>query len=383
MDQDSIVDCINIGCVSLDEIRLVHGATQLVTWNSESMAGPIVRCEDDRRVWEITNDDAAIIVYGESCNLEGTFMFGRQFIENCIPLGRLDDNFHLTVVDRKVTAHSPSGTITMLCGPTISRFEGINEIDSTTATLPFRHMFRAFDTASDLPSNISDHVIQSNPEAPATVISISEGEMTCSTDWRPYGSHVVTATTSAETLGTGSIALNAQVLNRLIHTIGFMGNPEFTISFDQLTSDYVKISSPKVFIALKRTLVGADAIHSQIRETLDQLVQKNTTNARGHIIAIVDDRPITINLLESDDGNRHLIRISHTIIRGATPTLDLLNEINVLNRMLPKNKVWMDEDRVCTGIDIDGSEATDIYSYIQSIVSDAEKLDGVLQPLCS
>ena len=162
-----------------------------------------------------------------------------------------------------------------------------------------------------------------------------------------------------------------------------MGNPEFTISFDQLTSDYVKISSPKVFIALKRTLVGADAIHFQIRETLDQLVQKNTTNARGHIIAIVDDRPITINLLESDDGNRHLIRISHTIIRGATLTLDLLNEINVLNRMLPKNKVWMDEDRVCTGIDIDGSEATSIYSYIQSIVSDAEKLDGVLQPLCA
>ena len=43
----------------------------------------------------------------------------------------------------------------------------------------------------------------------------------------------------------------------------------------------------------------------------------------------------------------------------------------------------MDEDRVCTGIDIDGSEATSIYSYIQSIVSDAEKLDGVLQPLCA
>jgi hypothetical protein len=187
----------------------------------------------------------------------------------------------------------------------------------------------------------------------------------------------------ANTLGTGSIALNAQVINRLIHTIGFLGNPEFTISFDQLTGEFVKFTSQKVFIALKRTLVGADAIHLQIRETLDQLVQKYTTNERGNIIAVVDDRPMTINVLERDDGNSHLIRISNTIIRGATPTLDLLNEINVFNRILPKNKVWMDEDRVCVGVDIDGTEAIAIYSHLRSIVSDAEKLDGLLQPLCA
>jgi len=39
---------IDIGCIPLDEIRLVHGATQLVQWDSESMAGPIVRCENGR-----------------------------------------------------------------------------------------------------------------------------------------------------------------------------------------------------------------------------------------------------------------------------------------------------------------------------------------------
>ena len=383
MKQNLEAEQIDIGCVPLDELRLVHGATQFISWDSDSMAGPIVRCENDRRVWEITDEEAAVIVYGENCSFEGTFMFGRQFIENCLPLGRLDDNIQLTVVDRKVTATSPSGSLTMLCGPTISRFEGIHEIDSTTARLPFRQMFRAFDTASDLPSNISEQVIQSNPDAPATVIAISEGNLSCSTDWRPYGSHIVSTATSAETLGTGTIALNAQMLNRLIHTIGFLGSPEFTVSFDQLTGEYVKISSQKVFIALKRMLVGADAIHFQIRETLDQLIQKNTTNERGNIIAVVDDRPITINVLERDDGNSHLIRISNTIIRGATPTFDLLNEINVFNRMLPKNKVWMDEDRVCIGVDTDGTEAIAIYSHLQSIVSDAEKLDGLLQPLCA
>ena len=383
MKQNLEAEQIDIGCVPFDELRLVHGATQFISWDSDSMAGPIVRCENDRRVWEIADEEAAVLVYGEKCSFEGTFMFGRQFIENCLPLGRLDDNIQLTVVDRKVTATSPSGSLTMLCGPTISRFEGIHEIDSTTARLPFRQMFRAFDTASDLPSNISEHVIQSNPDAPATVIAISEGNLSCSTDWRPYGSHTVSTTTPAETLGTGTITLNAQMLNRLIHTIGFLGNPEFTVSFDQLTGEYVKISSQKVFIALKRMLVGADAIHFQIRETLDQLVQKNTTNGRGNIIAVVDDRPITINVLERDDENSHLIRISNTIIRGATPTLDLLNEINVFNRMLPKNKVWMDEDRVCIGVDIDGTEAIAIYSHLRSIVSDAEKLDGLLQPLCA
>ena len=163
---------------------------------------------------------------------------GRQFIENCLPLGRLDDIIHLTFVDRKVTATSSSGSLTMLCGPTISRFGGIHEIDSTTAILPFRHLFRVLDTASNIPSNISEQVIQSNPEPPATVITVSDGTLACTTNWKPYGSHAVTTTTSAETLGTGSIALNAQVVNRLIHTIGFPGNPEFTVSFDQLTGEY-------------------------------------------------------------------------------------------------------------------------------------------------
>ena len=60
---------------------------------------------------------------------------------------------------------------------------------------------------------------------------------------------------------------------------------------------------------------------------------------------------------------------------------DLLKEINVSNQMLTKNKVWMDGDRVNIGLDIKGDEASDIYSRLQFIVADAEKLDGVLQPL--
>ena len=381
MEQHHVDNPIDIGCVPLDEIRLVHGATQLVNWDSDSMAGPIVRCENGRRIWEITSDDAAIVVYGDVCTFEETLMFGRQFIENCLPLARLDDNIHLTVVDRKVTANSPSGSISMFCGPSISRFEGIDEIDSVTASMPFRHLFRALDTASDLPSNISERVIHTNPEAPATVLKVSEGILTCTTNWKPYGSHEVTTTTPANTLGTGSIAINSQTVNRMIHTIGLLGNPEFTISFDQLSGDYIKFSSPKVFIALKRTLIGAVAIHFQICETLQKLLQKYTVNDRGNIIVVIENRPITISVLEQNDGNDHLIRLSHTIVRNATTTLDLLKEINVSNQMLAKNKIWMDGDRVNIGLDIRDDEASEIYSRLKVIVADAKKLDGVLQPL--
>ena len=381
MEQRHVDNPIDIGCVPLDEIRLVHGATQLVNWDSDSMAGPIVRCENGRRIWEITSDDAAIVVYGDVGTFEETLMFGRQFIENCLPLARLDDNIHLTVVDRKVTANSPSGSISMFCGPSISRFEGIDEIDSITATMPFRHLFRSLDTASDLPSNISEHVIHTNPEAPATVLKVSDGKLTCTTNWKPYGSHEVTTTTPANTLGTGSIAINTQTVNRMIHTIGLLGNPEFTISFDQLSGDYIKFRSPKVLIALKRTLIGADAIHFQICKTLEKLLQKYTVNDRGNIIVVIENRPITISVLEQNDRNDHLIRLTHTIVRNATTTLDLLKEINVSNQMLAKNKIWMDGDRVNIGLDIQSEEASLIYSHLKAIVADAEKLDGVLQPL--
>jgi len=381
MEQHHVDNPIDIGCVPLDEIRLVYGATQLVQWDSESMAGPIVRGENGRRLWEITNDDAAVVVHGDVCSFEGTFEFSRQFIENCLPLVRLDDNIHLTVVDETVTAVSPSGSISMFCGPAISRFHGIDEVDSITASMPFRHLFRALDTASDLPSNITGHVIQSNPVPPATVLQVSEGKLTCTTNWKPFGSHEVKTATPANTLGAGSIAIDAQTVNRMIHTIGLSGNPEFTVSFDQLSGKYIKFSSPKVFIAIQRTLVGADAIHAQICETLDKLLQKYAVNHRGNIIALIENRPITIAVFEQNDGNNYLIRISHTILRNASTTLDLLKEINVSNQMLAKNKIWMDGDRVKIGLDIKGSEASNIYSHLKVIVADAEKLDGVLQPL--
>ena len=167
----------------------------------------------------------------------------------------------------------------------------------------------------------------------------------------------------------------------MIHTIGLLGNPEFTISFDQLSGDYIKFRSPKVFIALKRKLIGADAIHLQICETLQKLLQKYTVNDRGNIIVVIENRPITISVLEQNDGNDHLIRLSHTIVRNAATTLDLLKEINVSNQMLAKNKIWMDGDRVNIGLDIQSEEASLIYSHLKAIVADAEKLDGVLQPL--
>jgi hypothetical protein len=41
----------------------------------------------------------------------------------------------------------------------------------------------------------------------------------------------------------------------------------------------------------------------------------------------------------------------------------------------------MDGERVCIGVEIDGTEAIAIYTQLRSIVPDIEKLDGLLQSL--
>jgi hypothetical protein len=304
-----------------------------------------------------------------------------QFIANCLPLIKLDDNLRLSIVNRQITATSISGTVTMYCGPMTDNFVTSSQVNTVFAHLPFRSLFRAIDTASELPDNISPDALRRNDDPPPTTITIGNNYLTCFTDWRSYGCQDVTTSAAASTLSNGAISVCAQTLNRMVNLFGLVGNPEFTVAFDPLTSDFVEFSTSACHIAVRRKLVGSDLLLKQIRETLTGLFQQHTVSDRGAIAAIIDDCPIRICILESESTGTNIIRLTHTVLRDASQTLDLLKEINVFNQQLVCSRAWIEDDRVILGVDLDQNDVAKIYEHLKKLAADASKLDGVLEPL--
>ena len=372
---------VHLGEISTEELRLVKSAVDFVKWDSESRGGPLVKSLNGRRVWQVTSDDSRVTIFGDECQFEGIYMLSTQFIANCVPLIKLDDNLHLSIVDRQITATSISGTVTMYCGPMTDNFVISSQANTVFAQLPFRSLFRAIDTASELPDNVSPDALRRNDDPPPTTITIGNNYLTCFTDWRSYGCQDVTTSAVASTLSNGAISVCAQTLNRMVNLFGLVGNPEFTVAFDPLTSDFVEFSTSACHIAVRRKLVGPDLLLKQIRETLTGLFQQHTVSDRGAIAAIIDGCPIRICILESESTGTNILRLTHTVLRDASQTLDLLKEINVFNQQLVCSRAWIEDDRVILGIDLDQNDVAKIYEHLKKLATDASKLDGVLEPL--
>jgi hypothetical protein len=372
---------VHLGEISTEELRLVKSAVDFVKWDSESRSGPIVKSLNGRRVWQVTSDDSRVTIFGDECQFEGIYMLSTQFIANCLPLIKLDDNLRLSIVNRQITATSISGTVTMYCGSMTDNFVTSSQVNTVFAHLPFRSLFRAIDTASELPDNVSPDALRRNDDPPPATITIGNNYLTCFTDWRSYGCQDVTTSAAASTLSNGAISVCAQTLNRMVNLFGLVGNPEFTVAFDPLTSNFVEFSTSACHIAVRRKLVGSDLLLKQIRETLTGLFQQHTVSDRGAIAAIIDDCPIRICILESESTGTNIIRLTHTVLRDASQTLDLLKEINVFNQQLVCSRAWIEDDRVILGVDLDQSDVAKIYEHLKKLAADTSKLDGVLEPL--
>jgi hypothetical protein len=382
MTRDPNHALVSLGEISPEELRLVHGALQLLMGESGSTDGPLIRSEGGRRVWQILGHDSIVNVYGDDCLFEGTYFVGRQFIFNCMALMRVDDSIRLSILDYEITASSPAGTVNMMCVPVSRGFKSVNQIETVQARLSHRHLFRAMETATNLPVDIPNHVIRRNDDPPITLLSITENQMTCQTNWTQFGSTGVSTTAPATTRGLGSIAISAQLLNRMVNVIGLSGNPEFTITFDPLGGDHIEFASRNLFIALRRTPVGADAVHQQVSAALKDSKIHHVVSERGTVAVMFCDQTIRVSILESDETKTCIIRITHTLLRDANETLALLKEINMCNKMLVRSRLWIDADRVIIGCDLEESDMPQFISHLASLLNDAHKLDGILGPLC-
>ena len=64
-------ETVQIGEISSDEFRLVKSAIDFVKFDSSSQTGPLIKCMNGRRIWQVSSDDAVVTVFGETCDFEG------------------------------------------------------------------------------------------------------------------------------------------------------------------------------------------------------------------------------------------------------------------------------------------------------------------------
>ncbi len=252
-------DTISLGEVTHEEINMVSSFFDQYWSKIDLGSGVLIRCESGRRVWQITDSGTVVTVYGGECAFDATYLLSYQFIANCRPFLRSSESIMLSITGHEITASSKSGTLTMRCNPADTVFKVIDQLQTVRAQIQSSHLYQIVDTATylqrDIPARISLEKAQL-PESPTTSftsITINHETMTLHTTWNPdYGLDDVTATIVAKTIGTGTVNVSTHSLNRMSMVIGLKEKPEFTVSFDPASGDFVVFSSSTLRVALRR-----------------------------------------------------------------------------------------------------------------------------------
>lgn len=380
-DLRSNPDFVSLGSVTGDEIRAVCGALLIVRHNDNSLSGPLLRSENGHRRWQIANDDIIINVEGGSCDFEGTFWLQKQFMMNCQILVDLRSQAVMTICDGKISAISPAGTLTMLCGPGNTDFRVIRQLQTVTGRISLRSLYRTLETCIPGPSSNKERGLMDPENSCTTSIQFINNTMICKTTWHQWGYQNVLVSTPAITTGSGEVSVSSTLLHRMISSMLPLSDHEVDVSFDPLGGDFIEFSGPMTYIALRRTLIGADAAFDKIRRLLKERFIKHIVSDNGTLAADVDGVPIRVTILEGEREKPAIARCTSVVANNVGESPLLMRELNVFNKTLTNSRVWFDNNTVVIGRDIYLSELDSFITHFDSLVKDARTFPGVLGPL--
>jgi len=258
MEKNTNGETIHLGEISWQEVNMASSFFNEVWPITELGSGVLIRCESGRRVWEVSDSEAVIHIFGGECKFEGTYLLSYQFVANCRPFSRLSESVKFSIVDQEITSTSESGSFKMRCELVDTEFQNIDQRKIITAQFEARRLYQIVDTTTylqrDMPGlvKLAHPEMEHSPTTTTTSITVDQDSMTLHTAWTEYGLDDVTATVTAKTTGRGTISILTKSLNRMRMAIGLMDNPEFTVSFDPFYGDFVVFSTSSLFVAIRR-----------------------------------------------------------------------------------------------------------------------------------
>jgi len=374
-------DFVSLGSIPGDEIRAICGALLIVKHNDKSLSGPLIRSENGHRRWQIANDDIIINIEGGSCDFEGTFCLQKQFMMNCQILVDLRSQAVMTICDGEISAISPAGTLKMQCGPMNTDFRVICQLQSVTGRISLQSLYRTLVTCIPDPFNVKVRGFMDPEDSCTTSIEFINNTMNCKTTWHQWETQNVLVSAPAITSGSGEVSVSSSLLHRMISSIFTLSDREVDVSFDPLGGDFIEISGPMTYVALRRTLTGADAAFDKIRRLLKERFIEHIVSDNGTLAADVDGVPIRVTLLEGECDKPAIARCTSVVANNVSESPPLMRELNVFNKTLTNSRIWFDNNTVVIGRDIYLSELDSFITHFDALVKDAHTFPGVLGPL--
>ena len=83
------------------------------------------------------------------------------------------------------------------------------------------------------------------------------------------------------------------------------------------------------------------------------------------------------------DGSEPILRATVTILHNVTESVKLLREINRLNATRVGNRIWIDNNMLVVGSEMRCDETRMLTPILDSLVSEARYLGGLLGPMFS
>lgn len=373
---------VSLGLVSLDEFHEVWCALWERRRGLTTGIDPLVKCEGGHRRWQLANDDLIINIEGGSAQFDGTYTLSAEFMLNCLSLSRLDGQIEITSDGKNVTAISPIGTITMAGRQVNVEFRSISQLSPVEARITAMSLLRSVHLCTNFPTAISDVELRQVHRLPTTTISVGENIVAYSSESNSYGFERVLTTTPAVTSGRGVISVASMLLCQSIEAIGLSrNNPDIIVTFDPLGGDFIEFSTNTIYMALRRTLVGADAAIERIRAILSGRIITHAISDNGTIAADIDGVLVRIAFFEGEQNAPAITRCTSIVLKGASDSAALLEEINECNKVLTNSRVWYDGGRVVIGCDVYSSEISHFETHFDNLIEEARKLQHVLAPL--
>lgn len=366
-----------LGPIPHTELAVLVAAAAGCDLPEEDGTGLLVTCIDGHRVWQFSDDDVLMTVFGDPAEFPGTWHVPVRLVASMRQITAPGDSCELNVDgDHAVGTNSDDLSLRMRLHPRGPEYVPIAIPTGVSATVPYSVLEDMASLVGHEPWQVDDRD-RMVELPPVGEVRIGDSELTFFRGWAYMGGIDTTVTVGARTTGHGSLVVGHLTLQRMLCGYWMDDIDDVTVSLDP-EGRYLVATCSRFHLRLGEQASGAASFYPRLRLQLLSNEIEHVTDTSGAIAARYEDVPVRLQLL---DGESPVLRITVTALHAIPATPELLTELNAMNTTRVLNRVWADNNMVVVGTDLRSTDLDSLVPTMKSLVREARNLGGVLGPL--
>lgn len=368
---------IDFGTITEGELDAVANAVRVLSVDEDAGRGVVLRCLDGKRTWDVGTDEAWVRVTGDAQDFDGVYVLPTRVITGAAEFAENGGGCNLTIRDRVAVVTSTGGSsfeIGLVSKDPVLRPS--TSKNPVRVSVSMRELQRAMSVATEIPEVDDMSTIFSKP--PTCHFEISKGLLSISRDWSYANCANTVVNIPGTTVGKGRFHSRCFTLAFFLarHVVG---DSEVTLSFDPEAGQFLQASFDSTSMFVERHPEGAAQFHPQLVSWLKDNDHRYAEETSSGTFAIdYKGTPMRVQLL---DGVESVLRSTITILHGVRETAKLLRELNRLNTTRCGIRIWHDNNMVVVGRDDRCENSPNLKVIFDSLVREANDLDGLLGPM--